>query len=182
MDNILLGLLFFTSRTIYQLRERIEKGLHLMYSSSMGSIQAAVKKLLGNGYIRYEETVENGKYKKIYSITDTGKQYFLDWVNGPIEMQNMKNPELVKVYFMGLSDKKNRDANIVQHLSHLREQYLVLQAVCEEGERISVPEEQADILFYQLATARYGRDFMEFHISWYENLLKEMKNEKTEVS
>ena len=43
MDNMILGLLLFGSKTIYQLRERIDKGLNLMYSSSMGSIQAAIK-------------------------------------------------------------------------------------------------------------------------------------------
>ena len=46
MDNIILGLLLLSNRTIYQLRERIDKGLHMMYSSSLGSIQAAIKKLL----------------------------------------------------------------------------------------------------------------------------------------
>ena len=55
MDNIILGLLLLSSRTIYQLRERIDKGLNMMYSSSMGSIQAAIKKLLNCGYIQYEE-------------------------------------------------------------------------------------------------------------------------------
>lgn len=64
MDNIILGLLLLSSKTIYQLRERIAKGLNLMYSSSMGSIQAAVKKLLNCGDIQYEETTEDGKYKK----------------------------------------------------------------------------------------------------------------------
>ena len=106
MEHIILGLLLLSSRTIYQLRERIHKGLNLMYSSSMGSIQAAVKKLLKNGYISYEEAVENGKYKKIYSITDNGKQYFFQWINSPLEIQNAKNPELAKVYFMGFCDKK----------------------------------------------------------------------------
>ena len=67
MDNIILGILLLSSRTIYQLRERIGKGLNMMYSSSMGSIQAAIKNLVNCGYIQYEETVENGKYKKIYS-------------------------------------------------------------------------------------------------------------------
>ena len=52
MDNIILGLLLLSSRTIYQLRERIDKGLNMMYSSSMGSIQAAIKKLLNCGYIQ----------------------------------------------------------------------------------------------------------------------------------
>ena len=97
MENIILGLLLLDSRTIYQLRERISKGMDLMYSSSMGSIQAAIKKLLNQGYICYEECVENGKYKKIYSITDSGKHHFFEWINSPFETQSTKNPELLKV-------------------------------------------------------------------------------------
>ena len=76
MDHIILGLLLLSDRTIYQLRERIEKGLHMMYSSSMGSIQAAIQKLLNRGFIQYEEVIENGKYKKIYAITKSGRQHF----------------------------------------------------------------------------------------------------------
>lgn len=171
MDNIILGLLLLQSRTIYELRERIEKGLHLMYSSSMGSIQAAIKKLLQHGYISFEETVEHGKYKKIYSVTDSGRQYFSEWINAPIEQQGVKNPELAKVYFMGFSDKKSREENIRAHISYLREQYRTLQIICEEAEHVEISPEHQDILTYQLAAARYGRDFMKFNIEWYENLL-----------
>ena len=181
MDNIILGLLLLHKRTIYQLRERIGKGLHLMYSSSMGSIQAAVKKLLHCGYISYEEVVENGKYKKIYAITDSGRQYFSDWVNRPIEGQNMKNPELAKVYFMGFCDEKNRAANIETYLSFLKEQYTALALICEDVDRVEIPEDKKDILTYQFAAARYGRDFMKFNIDWYEKLLREIRErEKVE--
>ncbi|MCM1253827.1 MAG: PadR family transcriptional regulator [Clostridium sp.] len=171
MDNIILGLLLLQSRTIYQLRERIDKGLQLMYSSSMGSIQAAIKKLLRHEYIDYKETVENGKYKKIYSITDAGRQYFSEWINAPMEQQDAKNPELAKIYFMGFSDEKNRSKNIRKHLLYLQEQYHALQIICDEAENIAIFPEHKDILTYQLAAARYGRDFMKFNIEWYENLL-----------
>lgn len=171
MDNIILGLLLLQSRTIYQLRERIDKGLNLMYSSSMGSIQAAIKKLLHHEYIIYEETVENGKYKKIYSITDSGRLYFTEWVNAPMQQQCVKNPELAKVYFMGFSDKEIRKANIEKHLAHLREQYHTLQLICKEADGIEIPAEQKDIFTYQFAAARYGRDFVKFNIEWYESLL-----------
>ncbi len=63
-----------------------------MYSSSMGSIQAAVKKLLNYEYISYEEAVENGKYKRVYSITHSGKLYFFEWINSHLEIQNIRNP------------------------------------------------------------------------------------------
>ena len=178
MDNVILGFLLLHSRTIYQLRERISQGLNLMYSSSMGSIQAAVKKLLNYQYISYEETVEKGKYKKVYSITDSGKLYFFEWINSPLEIQNVRNPELAKIYFMGFSDKKISEENIKEYLSHLTKQYNALKIICEEADSINAPEEQKDILLYQFAAARYGRDFMQFNIEWYKNLLNEIRSEK----
>lgn len=176
LDNIILGLLLMCNRTIYQLRERINKGIHLMYSSSMGSIQAAIKKLLNCGYINYEEMIENGKYKKVYRITESGKLHFLEWVNTPIEEHPQKSPELAKVYFMGFSDKNNREANIQQHLYFLNEQYSVLEAICEDAKNIDVPEEHKDIFNYQLVSALYGKDFIKFNMDWYKNLLEKMRN------
>lgn len=184
MEYIILGLLLLSDRTIYGLRDRIGKGLHLMYSSSMGSIQAAVRKLLQHGYIQYKELTEQGKHKKLYSITESGKAHFKAWVNQPMSQENVKNPELAKIYFMGFADKETRRRNIEQYLEDLRARHLALAAVCEEGERLAVtekggketiPEEGREIFAYQLATAYYGRDFLQFHIAWYEKLLLEMQ-------
>ncbi|MCI8408887.1 MAG: PadR family transcriptional regulator [Lachnospiraceae bacterium] len=176
MDNIILGLLLMCNRTIYQLRERIDKGINLMYSSSMGSIQAAIRKLLNCKFISYKEIVDNGKYKKIYCITESGIQHFFDWINAPIEDQIPKCPELTKVYFMGFSDKKNRETSIQQHLMFLNEQYNVLMAICEEADNIKVSEENQDILNYQFASALYGKELIKFNIDWFESLLRKMRN------
>lgn len=176
MDNIVLGLLLMCNRTIYQLRERIDKGIHLMYSSSMGSIQAAVRKLLDHEFIRYEEIIDNGKYKKVYCITESGRQHFFDWINAPIEEQSPKSPELAKIYFMGFSNKENREANIQRHLMFLKEQYDVLAAICKDAENITISEENRDILNYQSATALYGRELIRFNIDWFEGLLRKMRN------
>ena len=175
MDNIILGLLLLSNRTIYQLRERIDKGLNLMYSSSIGSIQAAIKKLLNCGYIDYEETVENGKYKKVYRITESGKRYFFEWVNTPIEQQGVRCPGLVKVYFMGFSDKENREASIQNYLSFLKEQYCALEILCEEAKNVEISESNKEIFNYHLASAIYGKDLYQFNIDWFENLLSKMR-------
>lgn len=178
MDHMILGLLLLSERTIYQLRERIDKGLNLMYSSSMGSIQAAVRKLLQGGYIDYEEAVDNGKYKKVYRITESGRAYFFAWINAPIEQQSIRCPELVKVYFMGFSDKKNREAGIRGYLSFLKEQHRVLDAVCKEAENVEVPERRKEIFNYQQAAALYGRDLYKFNIDWFKKLLRKMEEEE----
>ena len=206
MEYIVLGLLLLSDRTIYGLRDRIGKGLHLMYSSSMGSIQAAIGKLLRQGYIRYTEFVEKGRHKKLYSITESGNAYFQAWLNQPMAQENIKNPELAKIYFMGFAKKEMRIRNIECYLEDIKARYFALAAICEEGEafvkktaetqkaaaREAVEgggqkdvfqpamrgfshKEEQDILTYQLAAARYGRDFLQFHIAWYEKLLLEIQ-------
>lgn len=184
MEYIVLGLLLLSDRTIYGLRDRIGKGLHLMYSSSMGSIQAALRKLLRQGYIRYREFAEKGRHKKLYSVTESGKAYFQEWVNQPMAQENIKNPELAKIYFMGFADREMRIRNMERCLEDLKNRHRVLAAICEEGERAVVSEtgegrfsfeEGREILAYQLVTACYGRDLLQFHIAWYEKLLLEMQ-------
>lgn len=176
MDHIILGLLLLHRRTIYQLRQRMNEGLNLMYSSSMGSIQAAVKKLLKCRYISFDEVIENGKYKKVYFITESGKQHFLEWINEPMEEQGIKSPELVKVYFMGLANQEKREASIQQHLVFLKEQYCVLEAICGDANNIEVSEENKDIFHYQMISALYGRDLIKFNIDWYEKLLNSIRS------
>jgi len=176
MDHIILGLLLLCDRTIYQLRERIDKGLNLMYSSSMGSIQAAIKKLLKQEYINYEETVENGKYKKIYRITESGRHYFYEWINAPIDQQGIRLPGLVKIYFMGFSDQKQREAIIQNYISDFKKQYCALEILCDDAKNIKVTEINQDIINYQLASALYGKDILKFNIDWFEDLLQKVRN------
>lgn len=178
MDNIILGLLFLANRTIYQLRDRIDKGMHLMFSSSMGSIQAAIKKLLCNGYIDFDEVIENGKYKKIYRITDAGRQSFMQWVNGPMDAQSPKLPNLAKVYFMGFAQKESREKSLREHISFLKQQHALLDTVCAEASSMHVPQEFNDIFHYQYICAVYGRDMIQFNINWFEKLLEEIRSEK----
>lgn len=172
MENIILGLLMLQARTIYQLRKRINEGLNLMYSGSTGSIQAAIKKLLKKGYICVSEVGEDGKQKKLYSITDAGRLQFNCWVNSAIENNSVKNPELAKIYFMGFSDKESRIKLIENYIEHLRTVYSELDKIYREGESLSEEMRDNDIMFYQLQTVKYGCDFMKFNMDWYNNLLK----------
>lgn len=175
MENIILGLLLLQSRTIYQLQKRINEGLNLMYSCSMGSIQAAIKKLLQNGYISVNEIIENGKLKKFYTITNSGKNYFTTWVNSPIDNSTNKNPELSKIYFLGFAEKETRIKLIENHIADLKNLCSVLNEVCKEGVKISSENKNNDILYFQLQTAMYGYDLMKFNIEWYSRLLKNIK-------
>lgn len=171
MENIILGLLLLKPRTIYELRKRIEEGLNLMYSCSTGSIQAALKKLLKNGCIEVSE-IESGKHKKIYSVTEKGKAAFSSWLTVSMDVSG-KNPELAKIYFFGFAKSQDRIRLIEKHILDLKKLYTELSEICEEGESMSIDNE---ILFYQLQTAKYGRDAILFNINWYSEFLQRIKS------
>ena len=173
MDHMILGLLMLRSCSIYELQQRIEAGLNLMYSSSLGSIQAALKKLLKAGFIEVQEEMSGNRRKKIYSATSSGRAEFSSWVSSPMETETAKNPELGKLYFMGFSDPRTRCRNIRCTIENLKKVHGILSAIVEDGTHMEVPPEAREILHYQLASARFGRDSMKFQMDWYEAFLKE---------
>ena len=167
MDNLILGLLFFKGRTLYEIKERISQGLNLMYSPSVGSIQAAIKKLLAAGLITCEEQVENGKFKKVYSVTGAGRA--------------VRSPELLKLYFMGLSEKEGRAARIEQYIGELNGTLLTLRMTVDEADRIAaageIPPEMKDLFNYQMISAQFAADLMAFQVNWFTDLLHRIKEE-----
>ncbi len=176
MDKIILGLLILKSRTIYEIRTKFADNLNLMYSSSTGSIQAALKKLSTQGYIECTETVENGRRKKIYLITDSGRAEFSDWVNSSFDAAQNKNPELAKLYFMGISDVTRRQKRVRELITDLEKTNLTLSALYNEGLTLKPSEQYRDLFNYQLMTVKFGRDYTVFQLEWFKNLLSDMEN------
>ena len=178
MDNLILGLLLFKGRTIYEIKERIAQGMNMMYSASIGSIQAAIKKLLGAGFIVCEEAVENGKFKKVYIITDAGRAAFNEWINSPFDDSLGKNPEMLKIYFMGVSNREGREQRIERHIESLRAVHLQDSMIVEEASQfVSVNElspEMRDIANYQMMSAKFGADIIQFQIEWFSELLNKI--------
>jgi len=70
------------------------------YSGSYGSIQTALKKLTEQLDIVSESVIENGRNKKRYSITNSGKAQFQNWLETDFLVDNFKNDALTKVFYL----------------------------------------------------------------------------------
>lgn len=178
MDKIILGLLILKNRTIYEIRTKFANNLDLMYSSSTGSIQAALKKLLSQGHIACTECEENCKHKKIYEITDSGREEFSRWVNSSFDGTQNKSPELAKLYFMGLSDKKLRAERVQGLIDYLEKTNMTLTLLYNEGLSLSPTEQYRDLFNYQFMTVKFGRDYTAFQLEWFRQLLSDMESGK----
>lgn len=182
MEFIILGLLHFNPMTGYEIGSFIKSNLALICSSSAGSVQSALKKLVVSGNISFEESVENGKNKKIFSITDKGREVFGEWIQKPMQVEKVKNMELSKLFFLGFAEQKSRREAIVSYIKQLqtvREQLIVIQQVVgkikQEQLAKTTIQDTEGVLVFQNYTLQYGIDSAEFEINWYQKLLNEME-------
>lgn len=201
MDIILLGLLMLKGSTLYELRKIISEQLTFATSGSTGSIQGAIKKLLTNDHIIFEEQVEKSVNKKIYYITEAGKSYFLQQVAKPM-VNKTTNMELGKLFFMGYTPAGEREAVIDTYITELEQELAILKdlaAMREEyfkqmplkevmaanmeilkdlggaKEFMSV-EAMEQVDFFHQATLDYGISQLQHDLEWFKRLKLKMKD------
>lgn len=199
MNKIILGILMMKRMTVYDLRQVIGDNFQSMCSDSLGSIQAALKKLLDAEFVTYEETIENGRLKKRYAITKSGRHSLIDWVKVPIDMGKTKNIDLGKFLFMGLVSQEEQVYLLDQLIASLEEEYQQLQktkdmlspdsekkqaidyftndqtyleGICEVKQTDDITEVIDEYSYFSLATLDYGIAITEFNLAWFKDFKK----------
>ncbi|ERL25837.1 MULTISPECIES: PadR family transcriptional regulator [unclassified Leptotrichia] len=197
MDKIILGILMLRRMTAYELRNTIRDNFKSMCSDSLGSIQAALKKLLSLKMVTFEELVEKGINKKRYVITDIGEKVLMEWIKIPIDISKTKNIDMGKLLFMGYIPKNEQKNLINKIILSLEEEYSELKNLKEsinfENERLAienylltdteyqeriknlnkknnVSKNIKEISKFTLATLDYGIDVVDFNIKWFKKL------------
>lgn len=192
MDIIILGLLMIKASTIYEMRKAIETSLTNISSSSVGSIQAAIKKLLDSNLICFNEYVENSVNKKVYMITTDGKSHFQANISQPMRYKE-KSMELGKFLFMGFVDKNKRSALIESYIVELKNGLNKLEQVKSATGALSSFDENylsalknngaveeltltdlQEIAFFQCAMLDLSIAKIKFEIDWFQKILEKI--------
>ncbi|KRE69995.1 PadR family transcriptional regulator [Paenibacillus sp. Soil750] len=175
MEFVILGLLILKNQTVYELNKAFQQGIALFYSASYGSLQTALKKLLQQGDIGYEEQVDRGRNKKVYIITDKGREAFYRWMGSEIPASRLESTALAKVFFLGLIDStQDKRAILQQIISQIEKVENELQQMDKGLQNVQVPAPYAEILAYQIKTLDYGIRSHAFAKEWFEALLADL--------
>lgn len=171
MENVVLGLLILQSLTIYELNRAFKQGISMFYSASYGSLQIAVKKLLQKKLVVFDEKVERGRNKKVYTITREGRQAFFAWMLSEIPTSKLETTALAKVYFLGLVEDRSQQKQIVEGIIKKIEQIQdELDGLNDSLTQMDVPSLYEDVFKYQVKTLDYGRQAHIFARDWFLSL------------
>ena len=168
-DKILLGLLLeHKTLTTYETQKLMEISTSLFYTTSLGSINPAFKKLENKGAVKSEEKIENGRLKKYYSITEKGKEIFFNWMEEDISISKVKIDILLKLFFFSQISMQQKKTLLENYLENVKKHLKQMDGVndyCKENKLIGSPQHD---------TLRFGIDYYNFVYDWFKKYMQNL--------
>lgn len=113
----------------YELTKRFEVSLGFFWQASHQQIYRTLKQLLTSGYVSLREVAQSGKPdKKLYQLTELGRNTLLDWVDGTEPAWQTRDELFVKLYNLGQA----HDDAIVRDVRTRRSQHETRLALYEK--------------------------------------------------
>jgi DNA-binding PadR family transcriptional regulator len=123
-----LGLLHYKDMHGYQIKDHIENNFGYMWTVNYGQIYNTLKALVDEGLITLANVVPSSSgapHKKLYSITDKGKQDFRTWLtNSPERQMLLRDPFLMRFIFFGFGDKGDALRIIDEQIQFYEQQFI----------------------------------------------------------
>ena len=107
LHHALLGLLSRNSMTGYQIKQKFASSIVFFWDAHISQIYRELSGMKKKGWVSCKIQPQNGKPdKKIYSITDTGKKEFLNWLRdcSVPSSETIKSEFLTKIFFADSMD------------------------------------------------------------------------------
>ena len=161
----LLGLLNYGRMTGYELDQTFKDSLNFFWQAQTSQIYRELNLMEKSGWLSSEIEIQTGKpNKKLYAITNTGKQELLNWLaKDSIDKELLVRSEfLMKLFFAGERNIKDNLIMLKAYKSQFRE---ALAALSPTGNSIehygtTIADKNNKKTMYWKLTAQFGKTYM----------------------
>ena len=100
LKHALLGILGYSPMTGYEVKQFFDSSIQHFWNAELSQIYPTLKALEEAGFVgMHVEVQQNRPNRKIYEITEPGRQEFLRWVRGTQPPADLRDPFLIKIFF-----------------------------------------------------------------------------------
>lgn len=100
LKHALLGILTVKPMTGYELKQFFDSSVQHFWNAELSQIYPTLKTLEEQGWVDKSVEVQDSRpNKKIYALTDSGREEFARWVRQPMPATDMRDPFMIKVFF-----------------------------------------------------------------------------------
>ena len=174
LPHALLGLINYQPSTGYELRTTFSESVQFFWNATLPQIYRTLNQMESQGWLTAKVEPQEGKpSRKVYSITDEGRNELKRWLVSKPEITPERNPLLLKVFFGRMVDAaalKGIIAGYQRFHAKLLEQYdtETVNIIQHYAETCSA---SADAAFWRL-TLDFGQRYSQMVVEWCDHSLK----------
>lgn len=166
---VVLGLLALGPRSGYDIKATVDRSTRFFWAASYGQIYPELRRLEAEGLVAGEDAPNGARGRRVYELTDAGRQALQDWLLGESVTVELRDESLLRLFF---SDALPREQalGLLEARKRGHEDYLdVLRAIDAR------PGQDPDFVDLVL---RWGIDFNEWGRQWCEQQLRRLRRRK----
>ena len=182
LSYAILGLLTYSPMTGYDLKKIFDKSTIEVWAASLSQIYRELSTLNKKGYVSSTiKKQEDRPDKRIYKITQQGKNVFLSWLNNfPDILSYPKRDEFMLRIFFGSKLERNQLINeferfIIQKKQHIKTLKELEENLDRFSDQLQIESKETEELFWHF-TIKRGQMTLEVLIEWAEECIKEIEN------
>ena len=172
----ILGCLTVEPMSGYDVKQFLERSVVHFWSESYGQIYPALRKLEDEGLVEgRDEPGERGREKRVYRITEAGRQELRAWLREPAEPVRPRYEHSLKLFF---GHAVGPEASL-EHLERLRrrtEEELARYRAWEEELEERAEREPASRAPYWLVVLRGGVLYSEMVLAWCDESARRLRD------
>lgn len=169
----ILGILSIQSGTGYDIKKYCDTVIANFWNENFGHIYPVLNQLLKEDLIKEESSPS--PRKKVYSITEIGRNEFMNWLMEPAEYQPIRSEFLLKLTFSSNLAKDNI-LNMLTDYKQMHQEKLIKYRKIQDSLKAGISEITPERELFLYAPLRYGILSTEAVIVWCDEILAALKN------
>ena len=171
----ILGFLNYKCYSGYDLNKKFDNSIGFFYTFTQSQIYRTLEQLLKDRLVEREVIhQENRADKKIYHITDKGKNDLYNWLSTPLDLPSLHLRFLIQIFFARqLSDNEIR-LLFEEHRKKLSDKLVILQSFGELEDKKKCGTLR-DIHLWKLVLDN-GIVLTQAELQWIDAAMKDLKN------
>ena len=177
LEYAILGFLSYQPFSGYDLKKMFDTSVRHFWSADQSQIYRTLARLTDEGLTEVERVEQLDRPdRKLYHITEAGRQAFLAWLRGPFPNQEPKSGPLVQVFFSA----RLTDEEVLAKFELAAEIFRTILARYEQVpgqiggyvEQVPSPREH----YFWFLTLDLGMRTMRAQLEWAESVIAAVKN------
>jgi DNA-binding PadR family transcriptional regulator len=176
LKNAILGLLSIKPSTGYDIKTDFDNSIKFIWNSDQTQIYKTLTEMIDENLVSSTTVHQNGKpSKKVYEITETGREQLRQWLLKPLKQKNQRNQDLLQFFFLGhLSNEEILD-NLKRMKQGIEMNLAALTIVEQSSELFDSNDEAHRVRFFFRKALELGIMDAKMNVEWIAGVIHEIE-------